>query len=164
MIYRYFKQLTEDAHKHKNIETYLGYLRSIGFYFVDSKPFLYLVSNGDIDIKLKPIHLTWQFMVRKNHEKVIDPDFVVSVKLWGKKIDKIIVYSTYLSKPKKLPLFWKDHAEINFRKTTKKWAFPDYLDYEQRRVWRSHHYKREKNIHYNPPQWYWDALPDIVYL
>lgn len=158
-------QLIAQASKSKNIEHYLDYLRSLNFHFMDSKPFheAFKLSKNPLQWVPKPEHEKLQWMVRENSQGLCF-DFVVSIKLWGYKKNKFYIYHQYSNNPVKIKLKWKDADDINFKKMTKKWAFPDYLTYDERRDWRALHRKVQRNPAYSAPEWYYKVLPDIIYL
>lgn len=136
------------------MEKAINYLRELDFRFYEG----FLLFHPEC---LKEVKYSWmiRFVDKKNWDKTL----IFGIKMWGKKNCKIIV--RYEGK-----LFmvirkdWKDMADINFRKITVKLKFPDYLDYEERRKWRTEYHKQLRNPTRKPTDWYQQHLPNIQFL
>lgn len=145
------------------MEKTIEYLRTLGFCF--REPFT---------IKDLPERLyRYTFMIRKSGS-TWDYSMIFGIKMWGKKNSKIIfVFSEQLvgNPPTRkyeeditLRVPWKDKADINFRKIVVKLKFPDYLNYEERRTWRTEYHKQKNNPQRVPSEWYLKIFPDIKFI
>lgn len=142
----------------KSMEAALAYIRSFGFVFMEPEPFFDVVRQDSI----KERHQGWQFMIRRVKKEKYDTRLFFATKLHGNKVDRLAVYyeGNHLST---LKIEWADRADINFRKLTKHWAFPDYMTYDERRVWRAEHKRVMKNPNHKPTEYYLKCKPDIIY-
>lgn len=151
--------------RQKTMEKAIELLRSLDFRF--KEPF----TIHDLPERL----YRYTFMVYKS-KRGWDYSLIFGIKMWGKKNSKImIVQSETLSvwdcdENKKCRIFeeditiripWKDKADINFRKIVVKLKFPEYLNYDERRKWRTEYHKQKNNPKRIPSEWYLKILPDI---
>lgn len=111
---------------------------------------------------MKPGNLKYAWMVRRVGTKQ-DTSFICGIRMWGKKTDKIIVLIRG-AHAATIRVDWKDKADINFRNPTIKLKFPDYLDYDERRTWRTEHHKQLRNPSRKPSESYLRILPDMQFL
>lgn len=144
-------------------EKMMEYLRTFGFYFIESEVLMQLYP----DIRLKNNHERYSFMVRKINRKRDDVRLIVGVKLWGKKVDRVVIYLeqngvTCFESRALIP--WKERQDINFKKIRIKVKFPDYLTYDQRKKWRHEHEKVKKNPQYLPSKSYLKIKPDVIFI
>lgn len=137
------------------MEKAIEYLRSLNFIFVE----------GDKDTKQYELHKGYSWVVREVNNKKDNTDYLLmfGIKMWGKKNSKILVYKEGTHE-ETIRVPWKDKADINFRKIVVKLKFPDYLDYDERRKWRTEYHKQKNNPKRIPSEWYLKILPDIKFI
>jgi hypothetical protein len=140
----------------KTQEKAIEYLRSLEFEFLETEPLLAYCKA------FKPLekHIRYSWMIRRVRKGGMDYSLIFGLKMWGKKVESILVYShgQYYSRMK-TP--WKDAADINFRKLVITLKFPDELTYDQRRKWRNEHKKVEAKKDYQPSAFYLKWKPKV---
>lgn len=142
-----------------NQEAVMEYLRSFGFYFVESEVLLKLHPK----LGIPPKHMKYSFMIRGIKKNIDDTRIIVGIKLWGDKVDRVLLYiQGDLDSRLKIP--WKERQDINFKKIKIRVKFPDYLNYEERKKWRWEHAKVKKDPNYKPTAMYQKAKPDVVFI
>lgn len=152
-----YTKLLNSLEKAITIEKAIEILRCYDFRFmeVDSLKF-------SLEMK-KDWHYEYSWAVRRVDYKEWDGTFVVGIKMWGKKTSKILIYHSG-KWVKTIRIAWKDKADINFRKLVISLKFPEYLNYEDRRKWRTEYHKQKKNPQRIPTEWYVKILPDVQIL
>lgn len=99
-----------------------------------------------IKLRQKDLDGQFQYMVRlikEAKEPMNDKyDFrlVFAIKIVGERVDKIVIYlwgeySEFIKIP------WADKKKVNFKKVEKIYVFPDFMDYTDRKKWRTEHRK-----------------------
>lgn len=138
-------------------------MRSLDFRFFDdslmpAKPKYSVMVRLLHNIEKENLKLKW---IHCEGDELWDTTFMVSIKLWGKKSSKVII--TYRGKHyHTLHIPWKDKADINFRKTVNRLKFPEYLNYDERRKWRTEHHKVLRDPNRPKKEWYLKILPDVI--
>lgn len=153
-IQKIHQKVINSLGRFKTMEKCIEYLRSLNFFFYEA-PNVKLVP-------LKPGHMKYAWMIRRTETKQ-DPSIICGIRMWGKKTDKIIVLIRG-SHAATIRVDWADKADINFRKIVVKLKFPDYLNYEERRTWRTEYHKQLNNRNRIPSDWYLKILPDVQHL
>jgi hypothetical protein len=101
-----------------------------------------------IEIRQKDKEAGYQYMVRlvkQAKEPMNDKyDFrlVFGIKIIGEKLDKAQLY-LWGKYEKTWTLPWEDKKKVNFKKVEKVYIFPDFMDYVDRKKWRTEHRKWE---------------------
>lgn len=134
--------------KNKTQEELITFLREHGFKFIESDVITEVSKDLQERIKLKEIHKKYQFMIRlvkpaktPMNDKY-DSRLLFGIKLWGSRVDKVIVYLFGEFKTKKnIP--WKDKKKLNFKKVEKLMVFPEFMDYDDRKKWRNEFRKKQ---------------------
>jgi len=147
--------------KAKNQEQLINMLREYNFMFVAADVIQDMATPEMIT--LKDNHLCYQFLVRRVKEAKepandkFDFRLVFGVKIVGERFEKVQVYlwgkwDHYIKMP------WEKAKGINFKKVEKVYIFPDFMDYTDRRKWRSENRKKikaeEKKTEFKPSKFY----------
>jgi hypothetical protein len=132
-------------------EKLIDFLREYQFKFISGDIILDMVTNDPNvgnQIKLRPRDLEtgFQYMVRlvKEAKEPLNDKYdfrlVFGIKILGDKIDKVVIYLWgEFSEHMKLP--WDKKNANNFKKVEKLYIFPEFMDYAERKRWRSEHRK-----------------------
>lgn len=140
--------------RQKTMEKAIELLRSLEYFFFEATT---------LEDMQDPLLLKYSWMVRKPEHKDFTRSLIFGIKMWGKKNSKIIIHG-----PKgfveTIRVPWKDKADINFRKIVVKLKFPEYLNYDERRKWRTEYHKQKNNPKRVPSEWYLKVFPDIQFI
>jgi len=145
------------------MEKAIEYLRTYNFRFFEGS----LLFAPEMEIECK-----YSWMLRKTGKKW-DKTLMVGIKLWGKRTRKIIIILhgsqkmgsvRVVQKYKVIKKDWKETHDINFKRSVVTVVFPNYLDYDERRKWRTEHQKQMKNPEREPSKWYSKILSDVKFL
>ena len=139
--------------KAKTQEDYIKMLREYEFKFVMADTIQDMIEfnakvGEQIKLRERDIKDGYQFMVRliKEAKEPMNDSYdfrlLFGIKLIGERVDKIVIYlwgefNDYVKKP------WKDKLDINFKKVEKLYQFPEFMDYADRRKWRTEHRKKQ---------------------
>lgn len=154
MLDKIHQKVINSLGRFQTMEKCIEYLRSLNFFFYEAE-------NVKL-IPFKPGHLKYAWMVRRTNNKQ-DPSLVCGIRMWGKKTNKIIVL-VRANHAATIRVHWKDKADINFRKIVVRLKFPDYLNYEDRRKWRTEYHKQLRNPNRKPSPWYLKIYPDVQHI
>jgi hypothetical protein len=137
----------------------MSYLRQFGFKFYPYK----VIKENNPEVNLLDAHEGYSFMVRPIRKDELDTRLIFGIKLNGRKSNDVLVYykGSWLET---VSIKWKDEADINFRKTVKKWIFPDYMSYLERRKWRAENNRVIKNPNFKPSEFYLKCKPDVRFI
>lgn len=140
----------------QSMEKAIELLRSLNFYLHSTEvnpPRVYAPKN----------HIKYGWMIFKVGKGFEYAGLQFGIKMWGKKSNKIIVVFEH-GYVETIPMKWKDKADINFRKITVRLKFPDYLNYDERRTWRTEYHKQLRDPNRIPSENYIKILPDIQFI
>lgn len=132
--------------KCKTQEQLINYLREYNFMFVASDIIQDLATPEMLTLRDKDIEGKYQYMVRRVKEAKepandkYDFRLVFAIKVIGERVDIVPVY-LWGKWEKTLKLKWEDKKKHNFKKVEKIYIFPEFMDYADRKRWRSEHRK-----------------------
>lgn len=137
--------------KAKNQEQLIDMLRDYQFRFISGDVIQDMTTfdktvGEQIQLRDRDIQEGFQYMVRlikEAKEPMNDKyDFrlVFAIKIVGDKVEKVVIYlwgkySEYIKIP------WSDKKKVNFKKVEKIYSFPEFMDYVERKKWRTEHRK-----------------------
>lgn len=123
-----------------------------------------------ITLREKDIQRDYQYMVRlvkEAKEPMNDKyDFrlVFGIKIVGEKTDKVQLYN-WGKYDVTWTIPWEKAKSMNFKKVEKIYIFPDFMDYDDRKKWRTEHRKKmkaeETNTAFEPSKFYSKFTPYI---
>ena len=138
--------------KAKTQEDIIKMLREYNFKFISGDVIQDMTTHDpnigkQIQLRQKDIDDNFQYMVRlvkEAKEPMNDKyDFrlVFGIKIIGDRVGKVVIYlwGKY-SEFVKIP--WADKKKFNFKKVDKVYSFPDWMDYTDRKKWRTEHRKK----------------------
>lgn len=134
--------------KAKNQEHLIEMLREYNFRFMATDVIKdYFEEKGFLKIKEKHEKYQWMArLVKEAKEPANDKyDFRLTfgIRFMGEVVDKVQIY-WYSEYQETWKLAWKQKEDINFKKVEKVLMFPEFLDYADRKKWRTEHRKIER--------------------
>lgn len=139
----------------QSMEKAIELLRSLNFYFQSPE-----VNPARL---YAPHKIKYGWMIFNATGKWHWDGLQFGIKMWGKKTNKIIVAYQH-GYVETIPMKWKDKSDINFRKITVRLKFPEYLNYDERRTWRTEYHKQLRDPNRIPSASYLKILPDIQFI
>jgi hypothetical protein len=156
-------------------EKLIDFLREYNFRFVTGDFIQDLGENDSkvkeqITLREKDVKDEFQYMVRmikQAKEPMNDKyDFrlVFGIKIVGERVNKVVIYLWgKFSEFVKIP--WEEAKKMNFKKVEKIYIFPDFMDYADRKKWRTEHRKKiaaeAKGLEFEPSKFYVKFTPYI---
>lgn len=134
-------------------EKLIDFLREYKFVFIpadvieDMRTFDPEGVGKQITLRKKDLDEGYQYMVRKVKEAKepmndkYDFRLVFGIKILGDKVTKVPVY-LWGQWQETLKIKWENEKEVNFKKVDKIYKFPDFMDYDDRRKWRTEQRKK----------------------
>lgn len=149
--------------KAKTQEELIKTLREYNFMFVDQGTVQDVPKSDMITLRGKDVERDYQYMVRRIKEAKdpandkFDWRLVFAIKIVGDRVDLVQIYlwgkwEEYVKIP------WADKKKVNFKKVEKIYAFPEMMDYVERKKWRMENRKvikaEETNTPFEPSKFY----------
>lgn len=136
--------LLKGLKKQPTQEKIIEYLHGFDFRFLD-----YQVIEDNVpkdQLAIDPVHAEYQFMARMMKEAKepandkYDYRLTVGIKIIGERKSRVLIY-LFGKYEEKLKVGWEDIKKINFKKVEKIFIFPEFMDYADRKRWRTEHRK-----------------------
>lgn len=145
----FYARIIEQLPRFSTQDKMIEYLRQFNFHFIEAKVF----KNENPKVKLNIKDEKYSFMVRELEPGKNDYRLVVTVKLWGRKTERVGIYfnGKWHSRLNKI---WANKEDINFKKIVIRMTFPDAMDYEERKKWRAENKKVKSKPDYQPSAFY----------
>lgn len=164
----YVELLETAKSKSKNQVDFIEFLRGYDFRFITFQHVEELAGDK-FPIELNPKHEKYQFMVRmlkkakdpKNDR--YDPQLILGIKLTDPHVPQIKVY-LYGKFKESFSLDWPNDHKVNFKKTEAMWKFPPYMTLDERKNWRTEHFKLERLPDLKATKFYNRWAPHITML
>lgn len=166
-----YMELISEISKLKNQEVLIEKLRGMGYFFYATD---HLIELGlPIQIE-RDLDTKYQWLVKRTKEAKdpqndkIDSNFIVGVKIVGKKFEKVLVYyrnpqspDLFLKRQPPIKMSWPEEPQINYKKIKVTLKFPSVMTHDDRKKWRNENEKVKRNPNYVPTKFYERWKPDI---